>query len=152
MLGTREADSLCNSAEDQFYCHPRVYQGLPNQLFHNNRDGTFTDVSRSSGIAQSIGKGMGVAFGDFNGDGLTDVFVANDSVPNFLFQNQGDGTFREVSLETGVAFASQGNAVAGMGADFRDFNDDGLDDIVLSAANNDTFPHVPQSGAATLLC
>ncbi len=135
-----QADSLCNSAEDQFYCHPKVYQGLPNQLFHNNRDGTFTDVSRRSGIAKSIGKGMGVAFGDFNGDAHTDVFVANDSVPNFLFRNNGDGTFKEVALDAGVAFASQGNAVAGMGADFRDIDDDGREDIVLSAANDDTFP------------
>jgi hypothetical protein len=86
------ADSLCNSEEEQFYCHPRVYPGLPNQLFRNNHDGTFKDVSRSSGIARSIGKGMGVAFGDFNEDGFTDVFVANDSVPNFLFRNNGDGT------------------------------------------------------------
>lgn len=112
-------------AGDSFYCHPRVYQGLPNQLFHNNRDGTFTDVSERSGIRKSVGKRMGVAFGDFNGDGLADVFVANDSVANFLFQNMGNGIFQEVALQAGVAYNSAGNAVAGMGADFRDFNDDG---------------------------
>ena len=141
------ADSLCNSAQDQFYCHPKVYQGQPNQLFHNNHDGTFTDVSRSSGIARSIGKGMGVAFGDFNGDGWTDVFVANDSEPNFLFRNNGDGTFREVGLEAGVAFRSDGSAVAGMGADFRDVDDDGREDLLLSAANDDTFLMFHNRGA-----
>jgi hypothetical protein len=123
-----------------FYCHPRVYRPLPNRLFHNNRDGTFTDVSGSSGISRSLGKGMGVAFGDFNGDGLTDVFVTNDSVPNFLFQNMGNGKFKEVALEKGVAYAVHGNAIAGMGADFRDFDDDGLEDIVLDGMYFETFP------------
>jgi hypothetical protein len=83
---------------------------------------------------------MGVAFGDFDGDGLLDVFVANDSVPNFLFQNLGNGRFREMALEAGVAYAFHGNAVAGMGADFRDFDDDGREDIVLDAMYFDEFP------------
>jgi hypothetical protein len=113
---------------------------LPNRLYHNNRDGTFTDVSKSSGIGDHAGKGMGVAFGDYNNDGLVDVFVANDSVPNFLFENLGNGAFREVALETGVAYAFHGSAVAGMGADFRDFDDDGRDDIVLDAMYFDEFP------------
>src|SRR6185312_5644629 len=93
----------CGTAEQQYYCHPGAYTGLPNQLFHNNHDGTFTDVSERSGIAKSIGKGMGVAFADMDGDGFTDIFVANDSVRNFLFHNQGNGTFKEVGLESGVA-------------------------------------------------
>ena len=134
------SDVACSAEGKPFYCHPRVYRGLPNQLFHNNHDGTFTDVSRASGIAASIGKGMGVAFGDFNGDGLTDIFVANDSVPNFLFQNLGGGKFKEVALTSGVARTADGKAVAGMGADFRDADDDGLDDIVHSAMYYDTFP------------
>ncbi len=142
-----DADSLCGSAENRFYCHPKVYRGLPNQLFRNNRDGTFTDASWSSGVGRSLGKGMGVAFGDFNGDGLTDVFVANDSEPNFLFRNNGNGTFKEVALEAGVAFVSPGNAVAGMGADFRDLDDDGREDIVLTAASGDTFPMFRNRGA-----
>ena len=123
-----------------FYCHPRVYQALPNRLFHNNHNGTFTDVSVSSGIAQSLGKAMGVAFGDFNGDGLPDIFVSNDSVPNFLFENLGNGKFREVALEKGVAYAFHGNAIAGMGADFRDFDDDGFEDIALDGMYFDSFP------------
>ena len=108
-----------------FYCHPNDYPGLPNQLFHNNRDGTFTDVSESSGIARHIGKGMGVDVADFDRDGFTDMFVANDSVRSFLFRNQGDGTFREIGLEAGVALREDGAAIAGMGADFRDFDNDG---------------------------
>ena len=123
-----------------FYCHPRVYRPMPNRLFHNDRKGAFTDVSEASGISRSLGKAMGVAFGDFNGDGLTDIFVSNDSVPNFLFENVGGGKFKEVALEKGVAYAAQGNAIAGMGADFRDFDDDGLEDIVLDGMYFDAFP------------
>jgi hypothetical protein len=123
----------------RFYCHPKEYAGLPNQLFHNNRDGTFTDVSERSGIARHIGKGMGVAFADFDGDGFTDVFVANDSVRHFLFRNQGDGTFREIGIEAGVALRDDGSAIAGMGVDFRDFDNDGLPDLVVSGMINDGF-------------
>ncbi len=130
----------CGTPERQFYCHPKEYQGLPNQLFHNNRDGTFSDVSKTSGIASHIGKGMGLAFADMDGDGFTDIFVANDSVRSFLFHNQGDGTFREIGLETGVALRDDGVAIAGMGADFRDFDNDGKPDIVVSGIINDSFP------------
>ena len=134
-----ESEGKCRLNGMPYYCHPRDYRGLPDQLFHNNHDGTFTDVSESSGIGASIGKGMGVAFGDFNGDGLEDVFVTNDSTANFLFQNEGNGRFKEVAVETGVAYNAQGNAVAGMGADFRDFNNDGLNDIALDAMYWDGF-------------
>jgi enediyne biosynthesis protein E4 len=133
-------DNCWSEGGKPFYCHPRVYKPLPNRLYHNNRNGAFTDVSRISGIAGHPGKGMGVAFGDYNNDGLMDVFVANDSVPNSLFENLGNGVFREIGLQTGVAYAFHGNAVAGMGADFRDFDDDGRDDIVLDAMYFDEFP------------
>ena len=129
----------CGSPERPYYCHPNAYQGLPDQLFHNNRDGTFSDVSDSSGIGRHIGKGMGVAFADMDGDGLTDIFVANDSVRGFLFHNRGGGKFDEIGIEAGVAFREDGYAIAGMGADFRDFDNDGKPDIVVSGIINDSF-------------
>jgi hypothetical protein len=129
----------CGNAERQFYCHPKAYPGLPGQLFHNNHDGTFTDVSQPSGIGRHIGKGMGVAFADIDGDGLTDIFVANDSVRNFLFHNRGGGTYEEIGLEAGVALREDGFAIAGMGADLRDFDNDGLPDLVVSGILNDSF-------------
>ena len=133
------AEPQCGAPDARLYCHPSAYRGLPNQLFHNNRDGTFTDVSQTSGIAQHIGKGMGVAFADFDGDGFTDVFVANDSVRSFLFRNRGDGTFQEMGLEAEVALRQDGAAIAGMGADFRDYDNDGLPDLVVSGMINDGF-------------
>jgi hypothetical protein len=83
---------------------------------------------------------MGLAFADYDGDGLTDVFVSNDTYPNFLFHNNGDGTFKDVALETGVAYTTNGSAVAGMGAEFRDLNNDGLPDIFHTAMFGNTFP------------
>jgi hypothetical protein len=140
-------ETECKLNGSPVYCHPRDYKGLPNRLFHNNGDGTFSDVSVSSGIAGGIGKGMGVAFGDFNGDGLMDVFVANDSIPNFLFQNLGGGRFKDVAVQAGVAYNAKANAVAGMGADFRDFNNDGLEDIALDAMYWDGFTLYRNHGA-----
>jgi enediyne biosynthesis protein E4 len=134
-----DAEPRCGTPERQFYCHPKSYQGLPCQLFHNNHNGTFTDVSQSSGIGRHIGKGMGISFADVDGDGLTDVFVANDSVRNVLFHNRGDGTFQEIGLEAGVALRDDGFAIAGMGSDFRDFDNDGKPDLVVSGIFNDSF-------------
>lgn len=132
-------EPVCGPPQNRYYCHPNVYRGLPNQLFHNNGDGSFTDVSLSSGIARHVGKGMGVAFADFDLDGFTDVFVANDSVRSFLFHNRGDGTFVELGLEAGVALRDDGAAIAGMGVDFRDFDNDGFPDLVVSGMINDAF-------------
>jgi len=129
----------CGTPDRQYYCHPNAYQGLPNQLFHNNHDGTFTDVSAASGIGRQIGKGMGVSFADFDGDGLTDIFVANDSVRGLLFHNQGKGKFTEIGLEAGVALRDDGYAIAGMGADFRDLDNDGQPDLLVSGILNDSF-------------
>jgi len=129
----------CGSESQQFYCHPSQYRGLSNQLFRNNHDGTFSDVSAKSGIAAHVGKGMGVAFADMDGDGFTDIFVANDSMRSFLFRNRGDGTFREVGLEMGAALRDDGVAIAGMGVDFRDYDNDGRPDIVVSGMINDGF-------------
>jgi hypothetical protein len=121
------------------YCHPRSYEGLPNSLYHNNRDGTFSDVSAPSGVAAKIGKGMGVAFADYNGDGRMDVFVANDTEPNFLFHNDGGGRFTECGVRMGVAFNENGVPVSSMGADFRDVDNDGRPDVFVTALSNETF-------------
>jgi hypothetical protein len=129
----------CGTPERQYFCHPNAYRGLPNQLFHNNHDGTFTDVSKDSGIGGVIGKGMSVAFADMDGDGLTDIFVANDSVRGLLFRNLGGGKFEEIGLEAGVALREDGHAIAGMGADFRDLDNDGKPDLLVSGILNDSF-------------
>ena len=134
-----KTEPRCGTPERQFYCHPRSYEGLPGQLYHNNHDGTFTDVSKASGIGRHIGKGMGVVFADMDGDGLMDIFVANDSVRGFLFHNQGKGKFEEIGLEAAVALREDGNPIAGMGADFRDFDNDGKPDLVVSGIINDSF-------------
>jgi NAD(P)-dependent dehydrogenase (short-subunit alcohol dehydrogenase family) len=112
---------------------------LPNLLFHNNGDGTFTDVSEASGIFRHIGKGMAVAFADYDNDGFVDVFVSNDSFRNFLFHNNGDGTFSEVGLLAGVAYNQDGKSVAGMGVDFRDIDNDGLPDLFETDMYGDSF-------------
>ncbi len=128
------------------YCHPRNYEGLANTLYHNNGDGTFTDVTEKSGIGRYIGKGMGVAFADYDGDGYTDVFVANDTVPNFLFHNERNGTFREVAFGAGVAMNDDGRALSSMGVDFRDMNNDGRPDLFITALTNETFPFYANRG------
>jgi len=134
-----QTDPRCGTPENPFYCHPDKYPGLPCQLFRNLGDGRFADASEASGIARHIAKGMGVAFADFDLDGFTDVYLANDSVRSFLFRNRGNGTFEELGLEAGVALREDGAAIAGMGADFRDFDNDGLPDIVVAGMINDTF-------------
>jgi hypothetical protein len=122
------------------HCHPRMYSGLPNTLYHNNGDGTFTDVSESSGIRRHIGKGMSVAFADYDGDGRTDLFVTNDTEPNFLFHNDGNGRFTETAVRAGVAFNDDGRALSSMGVDFRDLDNDGRPDLFLTALVNETYP------------
>ena len=136
----------CVSNAIHAYCSPDSYEGLPNLLFHNNGDGTFTDVSEASGIFKLVGKGMGVAFADYDNDGFVDIFVANDTFRNFLFHNNGNGTFTEVGLLSGVAYPENGKSVAGMGVDFRDIDNDGLPDIFETAMYNDNFLLFKNSG------
>ena len=133
---------FCGDAERgiRTYCHPRYYQPLPNRLYHNNGDGTFTDVSAVSGIGAHPGKGMGIAIADYDHDGWMDVFVANDTVPNFLFHNQHNGTFREVALQAGVGYNDDGKALSSMGVDFRDLDNDGWEDLAITALSDQTFP------------
>jgi hypothetical protein len=140
----KEPDCKFNGKPE--YCHPKFYKELPNQLFLNNGDGTFTDVSTKSGIRSHLGKGMGVGIADYDGDGLPDIFVANDKLFNFLFHNKGNARFEEVAFETGVALPEHGNLISGMGVDFRDLNNDGSPDIVLVALDRETFPVYQNNG------
>jgi hypothetical protein len=122
------------------YCSPVDFLGMPNILYRNNGDGTFTDVSEQSHISLYVGKGMGVAFADYDNDGLTDIFVSNDTFENYLLHNNGDGTFSNVAMLAGVAYNGYGNAIAGMGADFRDIDNDGRPDIFETAMFREGFP------------
>jgi len=121
------------------YCHPDHFAPVTHLLFHNNGDGTFTDVSGKSGIARSKGKGLGVAVNDFNQDGWPDILVANDSFPQQLFRNNGNGTFTEMGLEAGLAYDENGKTFAGMGIDFADYNNDGWPDVFIDALANQRF-------------
>jgi enediyne biosynthesis protein E4 len=121
------------------YCHPDNYDGVTDILYHNNGDGTFTDVSAKAGVANPKGKGLGVSFADYDGDGFTDIFVANDSVQCFLYHNNGNGTFTEVGLLAGVGYNEDGKTFAGMGIDFSDYDNDGLSDIVVTDLSNERY-------------
>jgi len=126
------------SGEKRVYCHPNVYNGQPDVLYRNNGDGTFTDISKAAGIYRTDGKGLGVVFGDYDNDGLADIYVANDSTPNFLFHNKGKGTFEEVALTAGVAVGNDGQPLAGMGTDMGDIDGDGFLDIFVTNLDRQT--------------
>jgi enediyne biosynthesis protein E4 len=121
------------------YCHPDNYQGVANLLFHNDGDGTFADVSAKAGIADANGKGLGVAFADYDGDGFTDVYVANDSVQSFLYRNAAGRGFEEVGLLAGVGFTDDGKTFAGMGVDFADYDNDGRPDLIVTDLSNERY-------------
>ena len=116
----------------QTYCPPGEFPPVTNLLYRNRGDGTFEDVSARSGVAGKKGRALGVAFNDYDGDGWPDIFVANDGMEQFLFHNNGNGTFTERGLEAGVALSDDGKPFAGMGADFRDYDNDGRPDIIVS--------------------
>ena len=138
---TFQSNRHCGETQPGYrsYCHPDNFEGMTNLLFHNNGDGTFTDVSEKSRIARSIGKGLGVSFADYDNDGFTDVYIANDSVQCFLFHNNGDGTFSEVGLTAGVGFNEDGKTFAGMGVDFADYDNDGRPDVVVTDLSNERY-------------
>jgi hypothetical protein len=135
------ADDYCGQKKPGYraYCTPEVFKPLPNVLFHNNGDGTFTDVSEQSGLNKYPGKGMGVAIGDYDNDGWTDIFVTNDKMPNFLYHNEGHGIFKDVALRAGVYANESATMVSGMGCDFGDFNNDGLPDIFYADLVSEAF-------------
>jgi len=121
------------------YCHPDNFKGAANLLFHQRADGTFEDVSKSAGVADPSGKSLGVAFSDFDNDGWTDVFVANDSVRQSLYRNKGDGTFEDVAVIAGVAYDEDGKTFAGMGVDCADYDNDGYMDILVTNLSNEKY-------------
>ena len=114
------------------YCHPDDFRGQPPTLYHNNGDGTFTDVSKSSRIGLKAGNGLGVVTFDYDNDGWQDLFIANDHMPNFLFHNNRDGTFREGGYAAGVAVSADGLFEAGMGTDAADATSSGRMDLVVT--------------------
>jgi enediyne biosynthesis protein E4 len=135
-----ENSRVCGSPGKRLSCPPSLYKGEPNLLYRNNGDGTFTDVSAATGIAKSIGKGMGVAIADYDGDGWTDIFVANDNERNFLFKNRHGQGFDEVGVESFVAYTDDGVPVSSMGVDFRDWSNNGRPGLFVTALGGETFP------------
>jgi hypothetical protein len=133
-------DPICGGMEEQAraYCHPDRYRAQPMQLYHNNGDGTFTEITRKQGLPDLLGKGMGLAMADFAGDGHPGIFVANDNARNLLLRNRGKG-FEEIGLEAGVAYNGDGRNISGMGADFGDIDGDGRPDIVMTGLKNETY-------------
>jgi enediyne biosynthesis protein E4 len=142
--GAKEPVCLDNGHKE--YCHPKFYGKSPNQLFLNNGDGTFTDVSASSGFRAHPGKGMAVGVADYDLDGRMDLFIANDKLFNSLFHNKGGGKFDEVAFEANVALREDGVYISGMGVDFRDLDNDGYPDICLAALDHETFPIYRNTG------
>lgn len=127
---TPETDQRCVRADGvDYYCHPKTYPSVPHRLYRSNGDGTFADVTEASGLGAVRGKGMGIGIADVNGDGWEDIFIANDTEPNFLFVNQKNGKFVEQGLALGVAYNDDAATVSAMGADLRDFDNDGWPDV-----------------------
>jgi hypothetical protein len=123
----------------RYYCIPNVYRPMPSWLFHNNGDGTFTDVSEETGIASANGIAWGAVATDINNDGRLDLFIANDTVANFLFANRGHGKFEEIALPAGVGYSADGRARSGMGVDAADYDQDGWMDLFLTDVDEEMF-------------
>lgn len=134
-----QTDRQCFMGSHPIFCGPPVYKSVPARLYHNLGHGKFEDVTEASGLGAFLGKGMGISIADFNGDGWMDVFIANDTERNFLFINQGNGTFKEQALLYGVAYNEQGSTVSGMGSDAQDFDNDGWVDIVYNDLASEIF-------------
>jgi len=121
------------------YCPPGEFPRTTNILYHNRGDGTFEDVSQRSGVAAKKGHGLGVAFADYDGDGFTDIYVANDGMQQYLFHNNGNGTFTEVGMESGAALNADGGPLSGMGVVFQDYDNDGLPDVIVTTLPRQTY-------------
>ena len=137
----KSQNPLCTdeTLKRRYYCVPRLFKPTASRLFQNNGDGSFKDVSRESGIADSPGKSFGAVVTDVNNDGLMDLFVANDTMPNFLFVNKGGGKFEEVGLSAGVAYGANGRPRSGMGVDATDFDGDGWQDLFVANIDQEFF-------------
>ncbi len=141
-----QQEPVCADDGHRDYCHPKMYQATPNQVFLNNRDGTFRDASVSSGLWAHPGKGMGIATADSTLNGRMDLFVTNDKLVNSFFRNRGDGKLEEVAFEENLALREDGVFISGMGTDFRDLDNDGYPDICLVALDRETFPIFRNTG------
>lgn len=138
---SKELNKPCGIHEDgrRHYCIPKVYSAMPSWLFHNNGDGTFTDVSKESGIASHLGKAWGVVATDINNDGRMDLWVSNDTVADFLFVNRGKGKFEEIGETAGVAYSDSGRARSGMGVDSANFTNDGWMGLFVANLDRENF-------------
>ena len=136
-----KANVVCgdNKLGRRYYCIPRVFKPTPSLLFKNNGNGTFTKTSTGTDIERALGKALGVVATDINGDGLMDLFVANDTVQNFLFANRGKGKWEELGLAAEVAFSANGQPRSGMGVDAADFDQDGLQDLFVANVDQEMF-------------
>jgi hypothetical protein len=128
-----------NKVGRHYYCIPRVFQPTASFLYHNNGDGTFTETGKGTDIAKALGKGLGVVATDINNDGRMDLFVANDTVQNFLFANRGGGKWEEIALAAEVGFSENGQARSGMGVDAADLNNDGWEDLFVANVDQEMF-------------
>jgi hypothetical protein len=141
-----DTEPACSEGNHRDYCHPKMYKPTPNQIFLNNGDGTFRDISAESGVRAHPGKGMGIGVADYDLDGKMDFFVTNDKMYNSLFHNKGDGKFEEVAFDANVALRENAELISGMGVDFRDLDNDGYPDIAMVALDDETFPIFRNTG------
>ena len=136
-----DTNGFCGDREPgrRAYCHPDRYRGTTSLLYHNDGGTRFTEIGARAGIADAAGKSLGIAIADFDRDGRIDIFVANDSVREFLFRNLGGGAFKDVALAAGAAYDRDGRAFAGMGVVFDDQDNDGWPDLIVTTLSNQLY-------------